>query len=136
MSHVVVTSATLRSLNSFARIQELSGLGEQEGDTFIALDSPFNHREQGRLVIPKMRYEPLMESEAQHIAEMAQFFRAELKQDKHKGILMLFASQRAMQLFLTQVTDLRLMLLVQETSRATGWSNCIVSEYRKVRLAC
>ncbi|MBA5202481.1 ATP-dependent DNA helicase DinG [Pectobacterium aroidearum] len=113
VSHVVVTSATLRSLNSFARIQELSGLGEQEGDTFIALDSPFNHREQGRLVIPKMRYEPLMESEAQHIAEMAQFFRAELKQDKHKGILMLFASQRAMQLFLTQVTDLRLMLLVQ-----------------------
>ncbi|MDC9819480.1 MULTISPECIES: ATP-dependent DNA helicase DinG [Pectobacterium] len=113
VSHVVVTSATLRSLNSFARIQELSGLGEQEGDTFIALDSPFNHREQGRLVIPRMRYEPLMESEAQHIAEMAQFFRAELKQDKHKGMLMLFASQRAMQLFLTQVTDLRLMLLVQ-----------------------
>ncbi|MDX6914351.1 ATP-dependent DNA helicase DinG [Pectobacterium carotovorum] len=113
VSHVVVTSATLRSLNSFARLQELSGLGEQEGDTFIALDSPFNHREQGRLVIPKMRYEPLMESEAQHVAEMAQFFRAELKQDKHKGILMLFASQRAMQLFLTQVTDLRLMLLVQ-----------------------
>ncbi|MEQ9916664.1 ATP-dependent DNA helicase DinG [Pectobacterium aroidearum] len=113
VSHVVVTSATLRSLNSFARLQELSGLGEQEGDTFIALDSPFNHREQGRLVIPKMRYEPLIESEAQHIAEMAQFFRAELKQDKHKGILMLFASQRAMQLFLTQVTDLRLMLLVQ-----------------------
>ncbi|WP_420065578.1 ATP-dependent DNA helicase DinG [Pectobacterium colocasium] len=113
VSHVVVTSATLRSLNSFARIQELSGLGEEEGDTFIALDSPFNHREQGRLVIPKMRYEPLIESEAQHIAEMAKFFRAELKQDKHKGILMLFASQRAMQLFLTQVTDLRLMLLVQ-----------------------
>ncbi|MEI7264128.1 ATP-dependent DNA helicase DinG [Pectobacterium carotovorum] len=113
VSHVVMTSATLRSLNSFARIQELSGLSEQEGDTFIALDSPFNHREQGRLVIPKMRYEPLMESEAQHIAEMAKFFRAELKQDKHKGILMLFASQRAMQLFLTQVTDLRLMLLVQ-----------------------
>ncbi|MEQ9769863.1 ATP-dependent DNA helicase DinG [Pectobacterium jejuense] len=113
VSHVVMTSATLRSLNSFSRIQELSGLSEQEGDTFIALDSPFNHREQGRLVIPKMRYEPLMESEAQHIAEMAQFFRAELKQDKHKGMLMLFASQRAMQLFLTQVTDLRLMLLVQ-----------------------
>ncbi|MEH2920298.1 ATP-dependent DNA helicase DinG [Samsonia erythrinae] len=113
VSHIVVTSATLRSLNSFARIQELSGLGEEEGDTFIALDSPFNHREQGRLVIPNLRYEPLMESEAQHIAEMAQFFRAELKQDKHKGMLMLFASQRAMQLFLTQVSDLRLMLLVQ-----------------------
>lgn len=111
--HVVVTSATLRSLNSFARIQELSGLNEREGDHFITLDSPFNHREQGRLVIPKMRYEPLMANEAQHIAEMATFFRAELEKDTHRGMLMLFASQRAMQLFLTQVTDLRLMLLVQ-----------------------
>ncbi|WP_409308894.1 ATP-dependent DNA helicase DinG [Pectobacterium sp. B1J-3] len=111
--HVVVTSATLRSLNSFVRIQELSGLDEKEGDQFVVLDSPFNHREQGRLVIPQMRYEPLMENEAQHIAEMAMFFRAELKKEVHRGMLMLFASQRAMQLFLTQVADLRLMLLVQ-----------------------
>ncbi|MBJ7221192.1 MULTISPECIES: ATP-dependent DNA helicase DinG [unclassified Brenneria] len=111
--HVVVTSATLRSLNSFSRLQELSGLNEKVGDSFLALDSPFNHREQGRLVIPNMRYEPLMQNEPQHIAEMARFFRAELKKDKHRGMLMLFASQRAMQLFLTQVADLRLMLLVQ-----------------------
>ncbi|MEC5320829.1 ATP-dependent DNA helicase DinG [Brenneria populi subsp. brevivirga] len=113
VSHVVVTSATLRSLNSFSRLQELSGLTESAGDRFLALSSPFNHREQGRLVIPKMRYEPLMENEARHIAEMARFFRAELRQGKHRGLLMLFASQRAMQLFLTQVADLRLMLLVQ-----------------------
>ncbi|WP_315707788.1 ATP-dependent DNA helicase DinG [Brenneria uluponensis] len=113
LSHVVMTSATLRSLNSFTRLKELSGLSEEDGDTFIALDSPFNHREQGRLVIPKMRYEPLMACEAQHIAEMARFFRSELQKNTHKGMLMLFASQRAMQLFLTQVTDLRLMLLVQ-----------------------
>ncbi|RLM25781.1 ATP-dependent DNA helicase DinG [Brenneria alni] len=111
--HVVVTSATLRSLNSFSRLQELSGLNEKAGDHFLALNSPFNHREQGRLVIPKMRYEPLMKNESQHIAEMARFFRAELQRGKHRGLLMLFASQRAMQLFLTQVTDLRLMLLVQ-----------------------
>ncbi|MCG8154843.1 ATP-dependent DNA helicase DinG [Brenneria goodwinii] len=111
--HVVVTSATLRSLNSFSRLQELSGLSEDAGDRFMALSSPFNHREQGRLVIPKMRYEPLMANEPQHIAEMARFFRSELQQGKHHGLLMLFASQRAMQLFLTQVADLRLMLLVQ-----------------------
>ncbi|MCL2898636.1 ATP-dependent DNA helicase DinG [Brenneria tiliae] len=111
--HVVMTSATLRSLNSFSRLQELSGLNEPAGDRFLALDSPFNHREQGRLVIPKMRHEPLLKSEPQHIAEMACFFRAELQRGKHRGLLMLFASQRAMQLFLTQVADLRLMLLVQ-----------------------
>lgn len=113
LSHVVITSATLRSLNSFSRLKELSGLDEDEGDTFIALDSPFNHREQGKLVIPQMRHEPLIAQEAEHIAEMARFFRAELQRDVHKGMLMLFASQRAMQQFLTEVPDLRLMLLVQ-----------------------
>lgn len=113
VSHVVLTSATLRSLNSYNRLKELSGLDEEEGDRFITLDSPFNHCQQGKLIIPKMRYEPLMENEAQHIAEMARFFRASLAQETHKGMLILFASQRAMQQFLTQVTDLRLMLLVQ-----------------------
>lgn len=111
--HVVVTSATLRSLNSFSRLQEMSGLREKAGDRFVSLDSPFDHASQGQLVIPQMRYEPKMEYEAQHIAEMAAFFRAELAQETHRGMLVLFASGRAMQLFLTHVTDLRLMLLVQ-----------------------
>ncbi|WP_336817879.1 ATP-dependent DNA helicase DinG [Cedecea sp. MMO-103] len=111
--HVIVTSATLRSLNRFDRLQEMSGLREKAGDRFIHLDSPFNHIEQGKIVIPKMRFEPLMEHEAQHIAEMAAFFRAQLAQGEHKAMLVLFASGRAMQQFLTHVTDLRLMLLVQ-----------------------
>ncbi|WNN49700.1 ATP-dependent DNA helicase DinG [Siccibacter colletis] len=111
--HVVVTSATLRSLNSFSRLQEMSGLREKAGDRFISLDSPFNHVDQGRIVIPRMRYEPLMEHEAHHIAEMAAFFRQEVEKGEHKGMLVLFASGRAMQQFLTHVNDLRLMLLVQ-----------------------
>ncbi|MBP2170489.1 ATP-dependent DNA helicase DinG [Erwinia toletana] len=111
--HVVVTSATLRSLSSFNRLQEMSGLSEKPGDRFVALDSPFNHIEQGKLVIPQMRHEPVMASEPQHIAEMAHFFRQQMTQAQHKGILVLFASGRAMQLFLTHVTDLRLMMLVQ-----------------------
>jgi ATP-dependent DNA helicase DinG len=111
--HIVVTSATLRSLNSFSRLQEMSGLREKAGDRFVALGSPFNHVEQGRLVIPKMQYEPKMEHEEKHIAEMAAFFRQQLESKEHKGMLVLFASQRAMQLFLTFVTDLRLLLLVQ-----------------------
>lgn len=45
--HIIVTSATLRSLNSFSRLQEMSGLKEKAGDRFVALDSPFNHVEQG-----------------------------------------------------------------------------------------
>ncbi|WP_313124993.1 ATP-dependent DNA helicase DinG [Pseudescherichia sp.] len=111
--HIVVTSATLRSLNSFSRLQEMSGLKEKAGDRFVTLNSPFNHIEQGRLVIPQMRYEPLMEHEEKHIAEMAAYFREQVEKKEHPGMLVLFASNRAMQLFLTFVTDLRLMLLVQ-----------------------
>lgn len=111
--HIVVTSATLRSLNSFSRLQEMSGLKEKAGDRFVSLDSPFNHIEQGRLVIPQMRYEPLMDHEEKHIAEMAAYFREQVEKKEHPGMLVLFASNRAMQLFLTFVTDLRLMLLVQ-----------------------
>lgn len=53
--HVVITSATLRSLNSFARLQEMSGLNEQVGDRFMTLASPFNHVAQGKIMIPQMR---------------------------------------------------------------------------------
>ncbi|WP_318357896.1 ATP-dependent DNA helicase DinG [Enterobacter sp.] len=111
--HIVVTSATLRSLNSFSRLQEMSGLKEKAGDRFVTLDSPFNHVEQGKIVIPQMQYEPLMENEEKHIAEMAAYFREQVESKTHIGMLVLFASNRAMQQFLTCVTDLRLLLLVQ-----------------------
>ena len=111
--HIVVTSATLRSLNSFSRLQEMSGLKEKAGDRFVALDSPFNHVEQGKIVIPQMHYEPLIDNEEQHIAEMAAYFREQVESKKHLGMLVLFASGRAMQRFLEHVTDLRLLLLVQ-----------------------
>ncbi|MFP1591038.1 hypothetical protein ACLB1M_08610 [Escherichia coli] len=77
--HIIVTSATLRSLNSFSRLQEMSGLEEKAGDRFVALDSPFNHCEQGKIVIPRMRVEPSIDNEEQHIAEMAAFFRKQVE---------------------------------------------------------
>ena len=87
--------------------------GDSAGDRFVALDSPFNHCEQGKIVIPRMRVEPSIDNEEQHIAEMAAFFRKQVESKKHLGMLVLFASGRAMQRFLDYVTDLRLMLLVQ-----------------------
>lgn len=111
--HVVVTSATLRSLNSFSRIQEMSGLNEKAGDRFVSLDSPFNHVTQGKLVIPQMTLEPVLANEAAHLQEMADFFRTELAKGKHTGQLVLFASNRALQQFVSLLPDLRLMLLVQ-----------------------
>ncbi len=109
--HVVLTSATLRSLNSFQRLQEMAGLSEKAGDRFVALDSPFNHITQGKLVIPRMRYEPQLATEAPHLSEMAHFFRQRI--GDHKGILVLFASGRAMQQFIACLPELRLSMLVQ-----------------------
>lgn len=75
-----MTSATLRSLNSFRRFSEMSGLKESAGDRFVTLDSPFNHVSQGKLVIPEMQYEPRLAEEALHIAEMARYFRQQVKE--------------------------------------------------------
>lgn len=52
---------------------------EKAGDRFVALDSPFNHCEQGKIVIPRMRFEPSIDNEEQHIAEMAAFFREQVE---------------------------------------------------------
>jgi len=111
--HVVLTSATLRSLSSFQRLQEMSGLSEKADDRFVALDSPFNHVEQGKLIIPQLRTEPILANEVMHLAEMAHFFRHQISLGAHKGILVLFASNRAMQQFIACLPELRLMMLVQ-----------------------
>ncbi|SFM88563.1 ATP-dependent DNA helicase DinG [Izhakiella capsodis] len=111
--HVVLTSATLRSLNSFNRLQEMSGLAERADDRFVALNSPFNHIKQGRLLIPQLTQEPTLSGESQHLAEMAHFFRQQMSQQRHKGILVLFASNRAMQHFISLLPSLRLTMLVQ-----------------------
>lgn len=111
--HIVITSATLRSLNSYSRFMELTGLSEKSDDRFVTLTSPFNHVEQGKLVIPKMEYEPTMAHEAEHLKEMATYFRHQFTEGNHHGVLILFSSQRAMDGFLEHVKDLRLQLLVQ-----------------------
>ncbi|MCC8379167.1 ATP-dependent DNA helicase DinG [Xenorhabdus sp. PB30.3] len=111
--HIVITSATLRSLNSFSRIQELTGLHENYDDRFVTLTSPFEHVRQGRLIIPRMTLEPTIHNEMQHLEEMARYFRSQILLGAHQGMLVLFSSQRAMEGFLQFVKDLRLMLLVQ-----------------------
>lgn len=50
--HIIVTSATLRSLNSFSRLQEMSGLKEKAGDRFVALDSPLTTVNRAKLLFP------------------------------------------------------------------------------------
>lgn len=111
--HIIVTSATLRSLDSYSRFTELTRLNQADDDRFISLDASFDHVKQGRLVIPKMSFEPTLQNETLHIAEMAAYFKQQLQFGKHRGILFLFSSQRAMAGFLQQVSELRGQLLVQ-----------------------
>lgn len=59
-----------------------------------------------------MRYEPLIDNEEQHIAEMAAYFREQLE-SKSIRACWCFLPGRAMQRFLEHVADLRLLLLVQ-----------------------
>lgn len=94
-----MTSATLRSLESYSRFTELTGLNERDDDRFVSLDASFDHVRQGRLVIPKMSIEPTLQNEILHLAEMAAYFKQQLQSGKHRGILFLFSSQRAMEGF-------------------------------------
>ncbi len=111
--HVILTSATLRSLNRFQRLQEMSGLSAKHNDRFIALDSPFDHAKQGKLILPHMKTEPQFNAETQHMQEMAAIFRKKLPEAAGQGVLVLFASMRALQRFLSHFPDLRVQFLVQ-----------------------
>ncbi len=72
-----------------------------------------------KLVIPQMRYEPTIDNEEQHIAEMAPIFVSNWRA-KHHGMLVLFASGRAMQRFLEHVADARYISpRFRATSRVT-----------------
>lgn len=51
----------------------------ESGRPFCGAGFPFNHCEQGKIVIPRMRFEPSIDNEEQHIAEMAAFFRKQVE---------------------------------------------------------
>ncbi|KHT40418.1 ATP-dependent DNA helicase DinG [Vibrio sinaloensis] len=56
----VLTSATMRALNSFSFFCRQAGISEkpEDGVRFLALASPFDYQHQAELRVPKMKYEP------------------------------------------------------------------------------
>ncbi|MDA0147270.1 ATP-dependent DNA helicase DinG [Vibrio sp. LaRot3] len=56
----VLTSATMRALNSFSFFCRQAGISEkaEDGTRFLALASPFDYQKQAQLIVPKMKYEP------------------------------------------------------------------------------
>lgn len=125
--HIVVTSATLRSLNSFSRLQEMSGLKEKAGDRFVALDSPFNHVEQGKIVIPQMHYEPLIDNEEQHIAEMAAYFREQVESKSTSACWCCSPAEERCSAFSNTLPICACCCWFRAISLATGWSSCIAN---------
>lgn len=108
----VLTSATLRSLGSFELLLTETGLKDYPNTTCIALESPFNFAEQGKLIIPAMRADP--KDPAAHTQEIISLLPSLLPTEAGHGVLMLFSSRKQMQDVAQGLSkELRSMLLMQ-----------------------
>lgn len=67
----VLTSATMRALNSFSFFCRQAGISEksEDGVRFLALASPFDYQNQAELHVPKMKYEPQAPQFTDHLIE-------------------------------------------------------------------
>jgi len=85
----VLTSATLRALNSFTFFCHQVGVSnkEEDGIQFLALASPFNYQDNAQLYIPVMKYEP---QAAQFSDTLSECLPSLIQEDKAN--LILFAS--------------------------------------------
>lgn len=85
----VLTSATLRALNSFSYFCFQTGVSEkkEEGVQFLALASPFNYQDNAELIVPKIEYEP---SAPQFTDNLCELLPTLISQDSAN--LVLFAS--------------------------------------------
>ena len=85
----VLTSATMRALNSFRFFCQQAGVSdkEQDGTRFLALASPFDYANNAELVIPKMKLEPSADQFTDSLCEILPSLIAE-----NKANLVLFAS--------------------------------------------
>ncbi len=68
----VLTSATLRALNSFNYFCFQAGISmkEEDGVQFLALASPFNYQDNAQLIVPKMKYEPQAPQFTDYLSEL------------------------------------------------------------------
>ena len=85
----VLTSATIRALNSFQYFCNQTGIShkEEDGVRFLALASPFNYQDNALLLVPKMKYEPQAPQYTEYLADLIPSLIAE-----NKATLILFAS--------------------------------------------
>lgn len=115
---VILTSATLRSLGTFNLFLTETGLGNFSAVTCIALESPFNFKQQGRLVIPSMRSDP--SAPDIHTREVIELLPQLIQSSGGNGTLVLFSSKKQMHDVAQGIPEtLRTLLLIQgEHSKA------------------
>ncbi|NRD73507.1 ATP-dependent DNA helicase DinG [Shewanella sp. VB17] len=94
---VVLCSATLRALNNFDHFTRQVGLSINDGSRFLALDSPFDFKQNATLYLPKMNTEPTDDKYTEELAEQIITL-----VDGEQATLVLFASYWQME----KVTDL------------------------------
>ncbi|MDO4997197.1 MAG: ATP-dependent DNA helicase DinG [Neisseria sp.] len=90
----VLTSATLRSLNSFDLLLRQTGLTWLPKTATLALDSPFNFAEQGELYIPPLAASP--KEPSAHTDEIVAWLPKLIALDQAIGTLVLFTSRKQM----------------------------------------
>lgn len=85
----VLTSATMRALNSFSFFCRQAGISEKpdDGVRFLSLASPFDYQNQAELVVPQMKYEPQAPQFTEYLIDIL----PNLIEDK-KANLVLFSS--------------------------------------------
>ena len=59
---VILCSATITALNSFDHFRRSAGLKSNDGTQYIKLNSPFDFKNNGELIIPKLSVEPNSDS--------------------------------------------------------------------------
>ncbi|MGE8356483.1 MAG: ATP-dependent DNA helicase DinG [Microvirgula sp.] len=91
----VLTSATLRSLNSFDLLLRQTGLVWLPETSTLALDSPFDFAHQGELYLPPLAVSP--KDAAGHTAEIVKWLPRLVDLSQPNGTLMLFSSRRQME---------------------------------------
>ncbi len=92
---VVLVSATLRALNSFAPFQEWAGLPAQRFAHYETFVSPFRYREQATLLLPWLETIPDGEASDDYFQEVARYLNEQVV--RQAGTLILFTAQAAMQ---------------------------------------
>ncbi len=91
----VLTSATLQSLGSFDLLLRQTGLMWLPETETLALDSPFNYKEQGELYLPPIKASP--KDPVAHTLDVAEWLPKLIDIQEAVGTLVLFTSRKQMQ---------------------------------------